>query len=90
MSEEIILYCIECGARLQEDLITYLREGKMVYCEQCGFENKPSDFNLKIIPKVNASKTPKDLKTLIKATGNRLLKKVKTKINEMREEQKNR
>ncbi len=85
MTEEPILNCPECGARLPEDLVNSLMEDHSVYCEQCGFENKASDFDIQKLKEYYKAKNAPDYKKVIKQTGKRLINMVKSKIRDVKE-----
>lgn len=90
MSEEktLIVNCIECGALLPKDLVDQLIQGHVVYCEQCGFENRASDFNIQQLKEYYKSSTSTDYKDILKSTGKRFIGLVRSKIKDIKEENK--
>ncbi|MHA1805830.1 MAG: hypothetical protein ACTSU4_15035 [Promethearchaeota archaeon] len=84
--KDIIINCKECGARIPPELIKKLMNNESIYCERCGIENLPIDFNLQDLKEHLKSKTLNNYKEILKTSGNRFFTMMKSKINEIKED----
>ncbi|TFG11317.1 MAG: hypothetical protein EU535_07375 [Promethearchaeota archaeon] len=70
-------------------MVEKLIQGKIVYCEKCGFPLNPSNYSIEHLKKrLREPETPQAGK-IIKRTTKRAYKKVRTKIQDLREKYKN-
>ncbi len=78
--------CKECGWYFTHDLIEKLIKNEIVFCEKCGAESKPSDHDIAQLKHMLIKPAPKVVaSTYIKAKGKQALKKIKNKIDNLKQ-----
>ncbi len=81
------IVCKECGWFFTHDLIEKLVKNEIVYCERCGAESKPSEHDIEQLKKM-LTKPPAPFispTSYIKTKGKKALKKIKNKIDNLKQ-----